>query len=78
MHGSTMMHITMGDMNKQRFQYLLFPSNNKSPPTLIQNVQRLTTLSLPKRKNCLSSRTETKPHYQRSDRQDKSKLTHKA
>ena len=23
-------------------------------------------------------RTETKPHYQRSDRQDKSKLTHKA
>lgn len=46
--------------------------------SLKRSATLLTTLSLPKRKNCLSSRTETKPYYQCSDRQDKSKLTHKA
>lgn len=79
MHGSTMMHITMGDMNKTKIPIPPLSEQQQIATYLDTKCSKIDhIIATQKKKNCLSSRTETKPHYQRSDRQDKSKLTHKA
>lgn len=76
MHGSTMMHITMSDMNKTKIPIPPISEQQQIATYLDIKCSKIDHIIATQKKNCLPSRTETKPYHQCSDRQDKSKLIH--